>query len=254
MCISADGYLAKQWQPLKKQDTLFPPEMELITSSPLMLASTLSCTLVSPTTKWQIFLTRYLFSPWKLSSHTKRMRNFIRCPSQFHISCAYPSLSRVLPKKKQCTLTFSSEPQQHNPRNGPSHCHQKPPVRSLRKDLCLLIHLWGTFSTKIQPIASKSWDAIQNRFSNFCALLSTKGSPQSWEKRKSQELIPQSAWDWLHVLSLNSAARSQHRTLLLPIPVQPMNTNPQLVAHFSMPLVPFRRNAGQKHPLAPHFS
>lgn len=30
MRISADGYLAKQWQPLKKQDTLFPPEMELI--------------------------------------------------------------------------------------------------------------------------------------------------------------------------------------------------------------------------------
>lgn len=111
-----------------------------------MLASTLSCTLVSQTTKWQIFLTRYLFSPWKLSSHTKCwMRNFIRCPSQFLISCAYPSLSRVLPKKKQCNLTFSSEPQQLNPRNGPSHCHQKPPVRSLKQDLCLLIHLWGTF-------------------------------------------------------------------------------------------------------------
>lgn len=174
-----------------------------------MLASTLSCTLVSQTTKWQIFLTRYLFSPWKLSSHTKCwMRNFIRCPSQFLISCAYPSLSRVLPKKKQCNLTFSSEPQQLNPRNGPSHCHQKPPVRSLKQDLCLLIRE-APFSTEIQPIASKSWDTIQNRFSNFCALLSTKGSTQSWEKRKSQELIPQSAWDWLHVLSLDAAARSQ---------------------------------------------
>lgn len=169
---------------MKKPEILLPPQIRI----------TLSCFDAQTHAVSHPGLTAHNVK--KFPSEILLNEQFIRSLWEARISYVYSSLcsKQIFAQEKAISFNFHSSrnPKQCTPQEitlslvarGCQSLRNLKHTSEKQEDLCLLVSLWNTCFTKIQVIASKSWNATPKTFSNFSTPSHTKDSPQIWRTRE----------------------------------------------------------------------